>query len=54
LRERERTGAIHLRAFYIRRALRIWPLYVLGLLLNVVVFRLVGLKVLAFRYHGHS
>jgi peptidoglycan/LPS O-acetylase OafA/YrhL len=42
LRERERTGAIHLRAFYIRRALRIWPLYVLGLLLNVVVFRLVG------------
>jgi peptidoglycan/LPS O-acetylase OafA/YrhL len=33
LRESEQTGAISLRLFYIRRALRIWPLYfaVLGL-----------------------
>jgi len=27
LRERERTGKIHIKAFYIRRILRIWPLY---------------------------
>ncbi len=27
LRERERTGQIHIKAFYIRRILRIWPLY---------------------------
>jgi peptidoglycan/LPS O-acetylase OafA/YrhL len=27
LRERERTGKIHIKAFYMRRILRIWPLY---------------------------
>ncbi|MGI8771129.1 MAG: acyltransferase family protein [Acidobacteriaceae bacterium] len=27
LREREQTGDIHIRAFYVRRILRIWPLY---------------------------
>ena len=27
LREHERQGVIHLRDFYVRRALRIWPLY---------------------------
>ena len=27
LRERERTGRIHIKAFYVRRILRIWPLY---------------------------
>ncbi len=35
LRERERTGSIHLRSFYIRRILRIWPLYYLGVALAV-------------------
>jgi peptidoglycan/LPS O-acetylase OafA/YrhL len=29
LRERERTGKIHIKAFYMRRILRIWPLYFL-------------------------
>ena len=29
LRERERTGRIHIQAFYMRRILRIWPLYFL-------------------------
>src|SRR5580700_10426510 len=29
LREKEETGSIHLKAFYIRRILRIWPLYFL-------------------------
>ena len=27
LREREKTGTIHLKAFFVRRILRIWPLY---------------------------
>ncbi len=27
LREREKPGRIHIRAFYVRRMLRIWPLY---------------------------
>ena len=40
-RERERTGTIHVRSFYVRRILRIWPLYFLifyGLvLLNLYV-----------------
>jgi peptidoglycan/LPS O-acetylase OafA/YrhL len=27
LREKEKTGSVHLRFFYIRRILRIWPLY---------------------------
>lgn len=27
LREREKTGTIHIRSFFVRRVLRIWPLY---------------------------
>ncbi len=27
LREREQTGSIHIKSFYVRRILRIWPLY---------------------------
>ncbi|MBW4027473.1 MAG: acyltransferase [Acidobacteria bacterium] len=34
-REREKTGNIHLRAFYVRRILRIWPLYLAAILLAV-------------------
>jgi peptidoglycan/LPS O-acetylase OafA/YrhL len=37
LRERDRHGAIDLRAFYIRRALRIFPLYYAVLLIYVVL-----------------
>jgi peptidoglycan/LPS O-acetylase OafA/YrhL len=33
LREKEQTGAVHLRWFYLRRILRIWPLYLLGVLI---------------------
>ncbi|MGI4757805.1 MAG: acyltransferase family protein [Janthinobacterium lividum] len=36
LREQETTGSIHLLAFYKRRALRIWPLYLLGIGIGVV------------------
>jgi peptidoglycan/LPS O-acetylase OafA/YrhL len=33
LREKAATGDIHLRAFYLRRVLRIWPLYFFALAL---------------------
>jgi len=36
IKERERTGTIHLKAFYVRRILRIWPLYYLGVAIGVV------------------
>jgi peptidoglycan/LPS O-acetylase OafA/YrhL len=37
LREREKTGTVHLRGFYMRRVLRIWPLYFFALLLTVIL-----------------
>jgi peptidoglycan/LPS O-acetylase OafA/YrhL len=37
VRERARFGKIHVRAFYIRRALRIWPLYFVFLAMNLVI-----------------
>ena len=36
-RERGRTGTIHVRSFYIRRILRIWPLYFFFLLLGTAL-----------------
>jgi peptidoglycan/LPS O-acetylase OafA/YrhL len=42
LREREKTGEISVKQFYIRRILRIWPLYYLGVLLGVLVAVLPG------------
>lgn len=33
LQEREKTGTVHLRSFYMRRILRIWPLYFVFLLI---------------------
>jgi peptidoglycan/LPS O-acetylase OafA/YrhL len=36
LREREKTGDISLRLFYIRRTLRIWPLYFLVIILGLI------------------
>jgi peptidoglycan/LPS O-acetylase OafA/YrhL len=37
LREREREGKVSVKQFYIRRILRIWPLYYLALALGLVV-----------------
>ncbi len=42
LREREATGGVEIRQFYIRRILRIWPLYYLGLALGVAFALLPG------------
>ncbi len=36
LTERERTGGIDLRAYYVRRSLRIWPLYFLVVVLAIL------------------
>jgi peptidoglycan/LPS O-acetylase OafA/YrhL len=37
LREKDRTKTIHIRAYYVRRILRIWPLYFLFLGLAIVI-----------------
>jgi peptidoglycan/LPS O-acetylase OafA/YrhL len=42
LREREAAGTVGVKQFYIRRILRIWPLYYLGLALGVVFAFLPG------------
>jgi peptidoglycan/LPS O-acetylase OafA/YrhL len=42
LRERESAGAVGIKQFYIRRILRIWPLYYLGLALGLVFLFLPG------------
>ena len=36
-RERARTGSVHVQSFYVRRILRIWPLYFFFLLLGTVL-----------------
>lgn len=40
--ERRETGRVALRAYLIRRVLRIWPLYVFALILGFLVFPLTG------------
>lgn len=42
LREREATGTVAAKEFYLRRILRIWPLYYLGLAIGVAVAFLPG------------
>ncbi len=37
LRERESTGKVHIGAFYVRRILRIWPLYFAAIALSIVL-----------------
>ena len=41
LREQEATGTVHVGSFYMRRILRIWPLYFLALLLALLLPHLV-------------
>jgi len=53
-KERERTGEVKVRLFYVRRMLRIWPLYFFFLLCGVVLgiisppLRLEGARIAAF------
>jgi peptidoglycan/LPS O-acetylase OafA/YrhL len=42
LREREAAGSVDVKQFYLRRILRIWPLYYLGLALGAIVMFLPG------------
>jgi peptidoglycan/LPS O-acetylase OafA/YrhL len=57
-REKNRSGAIHLRAFYIRRSLRIWPLYFTVLIFDYLLERhlnpgvFTGTRLLAFLLVG--
>jgi peptidoglycan/LPS O-acetylase OafA/YrhL len=37
LREKQQSGAVHLQSFYIRRILRIWPLYFLAILIGALL-----------------
>jgi len=48
VREKQKTGTIHVRAFYVRRTLRIWPLYFLFLGMAIAA----GLVVPAYRVPG--
>lgn len=41
IKEKEFTGKIHLREFYIRRILRIWPLYYFTVLFGFLIFPLI-------------
>ena len=53
-RERDRTGKINLGSFYLRRILRIWPLYFLFLFCGVIIgeffgpYRIEGARLCAF------
>lgn len=42
LREREKTSTVHVSAFYIRRMLRIWPLYFAALLASFLASRFIA------------
>ena len=50
LRERQQTGGISLRQFYLRRILRIWPLYFLVVALGVVLAHTVARQNLPWYY----
>jgi peptidoglycan/LPS O-acetylase OafA/YrhL len=50
LREREATGRLDLRAFYLRRILRIWPLYLTFVALAAIVAVLSHTQHLAMKY----
>lgn len=40
LREREKWGTVHLKSFYVRRVLRIWPLYFTALLACIAIAKI--------------
>ncbi|AYB31652.1 acyltransferase family protein [Chryseolinea soli] len=44
IEEKETSGAFHIRNFYIRRALRIWPLYYATLLFTFFIYPIIKVK----------
>ena len=50
LRERQQTGGISLRLFYLRRILRIWPLYFVVIAVAVVLAHTVAEQILPWYY----
>ena len=44
MKEKEITGKIHVASFYVRRALRIWPLYYLVLIIGFFIFPIIKHK----------
>jgi len=50
LREKEQRGEVVLRSFYVRRILRIWPLYFLGILIAVVLSHLDPTQLFSLKY----
>jgi peptidoglycan/LPS O-acetylase OafA/YrhL len=53
LREASRTGRVDLRAFFIRRAFRIFPLYYLVLIAYMVWVFVLGMEPEAERFRAH-
>lgn len=52
--EHQNTGSISIKQFFIRRALRIWPLYYLIILLGFVIFPCLKFLSPAFHTAGHG
>ena len=50
LREKARYGRIHLKAFYIRRILRIWPLYFFAIVIAILLARIDPRQHFSVRY----
>ena len=54
VREKDTCGKLEIKAFYIRRALRIWPLYFLGLAIGVTVALLKPVPGVLERYTAYA
>src|SRR5205085_1151346 len=50
LQEKQQFGKIHLKAFYVRRILRIWPLYFTAIAIGLLVSHFVVEQELPLRY----
>jgi len=52
LKEKQKTGEVNIKAFYLKRILRIWPLYFITLLLGISICYLVTHYHLYFPFRG--
>ncbi len=53
LAEKEKLGKIDFKKFYVRRILRIWPLYYMTVFISFVIIPLLALNIEAFEYSTH-